>query len=125
VVDVGAEQAGQQRRQLPGVPQLGQHVEVVGHQAVVVQAQAQLVAVAAEEGEEGGAVVLVGEEGLAVVAAVQDVVAGGLGPGQASGEARHAGSPVSSGGGAGTVGDCSRRGAGGKSNGCFFEGPSR
>jgi site-specific DNA recombinase len=91
VVDVGAQQAGHQRRQLPRLPQLQQQVEVIGHETIVEQAEVEALAVAGEQAEEMAAGVVVGEDGLAVVAAVQDVVTAGLGPLLVAGGARHDG----------------------------------
>jgi hypothetical protein len=92
VVRVGAQQSGHQRRQAPRVGQLQQQVEVVAQQAIVVRAQAEAVAGAQQQGAEAGPVLVVEEDGLAVVAAVQDVVAGGLGPLGVAWLARHGGS---------------------------------
>jgi hypothetical protein len=50
---------------------LDQHREVVGHQTIVVQAQAEPTLVAPEQIQEGVPVLVIGEDRLAVVAAVR------------------------------------------------------
>ncbi len=52
----------------------------VGHEAGLIPAEAVALAAAGQESAEAAAVAVVGEDGLAVVAAVEDVGAGFLGP---------------------------------------------
>lgn len=75
-------------------PRVGQVQEqVVVHQAVVVEPPLEAVAVAGQQFEEVAAVLVVVEAGLAGLAAVEDVVAGGSGPLRAASGAGHDGTP--------------------------------
>src|SRR5208337_4420351 len=80
VMDVGPQQTGQQGRQLFWIAQLYQQVEMVGHQAPMIDTEAEALRVAADQGHKGQAILVVAEDGLAVVAAIQQVVASFLGP---------------------------------------------
>jgi hypothetical protein len=88
-VDVGPQQPRPQRRNLPGVFQRDRRMEGVAHQAVVVQAEAESVAVAPEQPQEGSVVLRVGEDHLTVVAAAHQVEAGFAGPLEAVRDARY------------------------------------
>jgi len=67
IPDVCHHQPSQDRGQAARVVLLEEEVEVVGHQAVMVEAKAVAAAVALEEAEEVAAVVGVSKESFAVV----------------------------------------------------------
>src|SRR5947207_250680 len=89
VMHVGAQQPGAERRQPPWVRQLQEEVKVIAHETVVIKPQGETLAVAGEQPEKITAVLVVGEDGFAVMAAVHDMVAGGIGPLLAAGSAGH------------------------------------
>src|SRR5437763_1536507 len=89
VVNVRTQQPRHQGRQLLGLPKLQQQVEVVGHQAVMEQAKVEALAVAGQQPQEMAAGVVVEEDGVAVVAAVEDMVAAAFGPLAVAGDAWH------------------------------------
>jgi hypothetical protein len=80
VMPVRHQQPGHQARQHLGSRQLRQQVEVVAQEAIVIEPDAEAGAVAGQEAQEEGSVLIVVEDGLAGVAAVEDVVTGGCGP---------------------------------------------
>jgi hypothetical protein len=89
VVPVSEQQPCHQGRQPAGVGQLQDQVEVIPHQAVVIETMVKALAVAGEQTEEVGTVGVVLEDGFACVAAVADMVAGGVGPVAAARNAGH------------------------------------
>jgi hypothetical protein len=89
MMDVRSQQAGHQSRKLLWVGQLQQQMEVVGHQAVVVEAEGEALAVVGQQAKEVSVVIVIDEDGVAVVTSVKDVVAGGFGPLPTASKARH------------------------------------
>ena len=80
MVPVGHQQPRQQRRQLARIGQLQQEVKIVVHQAIVIEPKPEAIALALQQPQEMEAVVIVVEDRRARVPAVEDVVAGGMGP---------------------------------------------
>jgi len=112
----GDEQAGHDRGEAVGAVEVNQEVEVVGHEAVVVDAEGGG-GVAGEQFQEVGEVVGVVEGGFAGVAAVEDVEAGVGGVSSAAWSTGHGGlqSRVGEGPRLGFgVGECNRQGPDGK-----------
>jgi hypothetical protein len=96
VVDRGAQQPRHQWRNRGGILKLDQHVKVVAHQAIVIHPQAEPTLVAPEQTQEGVTVLVIGEDPLAVVAAVAEMKAGLAGPLAAARPAWHRGLPIAS-----------------------------
>src|SRR5437660_737549 len=64
-------------------------MKMVSHQAVVIEPEAKLLSVALYQVQESGTILIIGENNLAVVASVHEVVAGFLGPLTTAWRARH------------------------------------
>src|SRR5262249_46735680 len=80
VVDVSPQQPSHQCRQLPGIVELQEQVEVVGHQTVMVEPECESLSIACDQGEEGAVIFIVAEDCLSVVPPIHQVVASLLGP---------------------------------------------
>jgi hypothetical protein len=65
-------------------------MEVIAHQTVVIMPNVEAVAVACQQLKEVEPVLVVVEDGLAGMAAIEDVVTDAVGPQVAAGSARHA-----------------------------------
>jgi hypothetical protein len=74
VMHVGPQQARHPRRQLFGMLRPDQQVEMVGHQAVVVESHGEALPVALYQVEEVGGILLGTEHDLAIVPAIHHVV---------------------------------------------------
>jgi hypothetical protein len=80
VVHVGAQDAGQALRQIRGAIQLHQDMKVIGHQAVMIEADAEAFLVARQQTEKTTAIVVIDKDPFPVVASVHDVVTGFVRP---------------------------------------------
>jgi hypothetical protein len=89
VVNIGTQQPGHQSRKVPGVLKLQEKVNMIGHEAIIVKAKAKPVPVASDQVQEGALIGVVGKNGLAVVVAVHQMVAGLPGPLEETGQTRH------------------------------------
>ena len=86
-MDVSPQQPGHDRRELARGLQLQQEMEVVGHQTIMKKSEGVALAIACEQTQENGAVFVIGEDGRAVVAAIEDMITGGIGPQMAAWDA--------------------------------------
>jgi hypothetical protein len=77
---VGTQQPSPQGRQLLAAAHLQQQVKMVAHPTKMVEASVVALAITVEPMQKVATVVVAGEHGLAVVAAVGQVVASGFGP---------------------------------------------
>jgi hypothetical protein len=93
ITRVGQEHSRHQPRQLPGVGGLQQQVKVIVHHAIVVEAEGEALPVATQQRQKSGFVVGLGEDGLAVVPAVEDMVGRVIGQLQIAGFAGHERTP--------------------------------
>jgi len=77
IMHVGTQQARHERRQVQGIGKLNQQVEVVGHQAIVIEPKTQALAITAQQTQEKNTILVFGENGVAVVPTAEDVEASG------------------------------------------------
>jgi len=89
MVHVGAQQARHQSRQPTRIRQLLEEMKMVGQEAIVVDPQRKALLIASDQVEERLAIFVVGEDGLAVMAAVHQVITSFLSPLEAAWHARH------------------------------------
>jgi hypothetical protein len=80
IVNVGAQHARQPLRQIRRPFQLHQDMKVIRHQAVMIEAQAEAIAVASQQAKKMASIVVIAEALLAVVTAIQNVVTRLIGP---------------------------------------------
>ncbi len=85
VMNERPEQPGPETRKVARIGEVEEQMKMVAHEAVMVQRQGQAFLVAADELEEVGEVLLLGKEGLPVVAGIHDVIASGPGSTAGSG----------------------------------------
>jgi hypothetical protein len=62
---------------------------MIGHEAIVVEAETEAVGVASDQVKEGAAILVIGENRRAVMTAVHDVIASFSGPVQPTRQAWH------------------------------------
>jgi hypothetical protein len=59
---------------------LNEQVNMIGHEAIVVEAETEAVGVASDQVKEGAAILVIGENRRAVVTAIYEVIASFSGP---------------------------------------------